>query len=72
MQKQLNIPQFRFHDLRHYFASYASTLGIPEADIMAMGGWKSDHIFKSIYRESLEESRRESEIELGTELLKKH
>lgn len=60
VQKQLNIPQFRFHDLRHYFASYASTLGIPEADIMAMGGWKSDHIFKSIYRDSMEESRRES------------
>lgn len=71
MQTKLNIPKFRFHDLRHYFASYASTLGIPEADIMAMGGWKSDHVFKSIYRESLEESRRASEIELGLELLKK-
>lgn len=57
IQKQLGIPQFRFHDLRHYFASYASTMGIPEADIMAMGGWKSDHIFKSIYRDSLDESR---------------
>lgn len=69
MQKKLNIPRFRFHDLRHYFASYASALGIPEADIMAMGGWKSDHVFKSIYRDSLEESRRESEIELGHALL---
>lgn len=56
-QTQLDIPHFRFHDLRHYFASYASTLGIPEADIMAMGGWKSDHVFKSIYRDSMQESR---------------
>lgn len=60
VQKQLNIPQFRFHDLRHYFASYASTLGIPEADIMAMGGWKSDHVFKSIYRDSMQESLKPS------------
>lgn len=57
IQTQLGIPHFRFHDLRHYFASYASTLGIPEADIMAMGGWKSDHVFKSIYRDSMQESR---------------
>lgn len=60
IQKQLDIPLFRFHDLRHYFASYASTLGIPEADIMAMGGWKSDHVFKSIYRDSLQESQLKS------------
>lgn len=60
IQKQLGIPQFRFHDLRHYFASYASTLGIPEADIMAMGGWKSDHVFKSIYRDSMQESLKPS------------
>lgn len=57
IQKQLGLPSFRFHDLRHYFASYASTLGMPEADIMAMGGWKSDHVFKSIYRDSMQESR---------------
>lgn len=65
VQKQLDIPQFRFHDLRHYFASYASTLGIPEADIMAMGGWKSDHVFKSIYRDSMNESRRMSMNKIG-------
>ena len=65
IQKQLGIPQFRFHDLRHYFASYASTLGIPEADIMAMGGWKSDYVFKSIYRDSMDESRKASMVKIG-------
>jgi len=69
VQKQLNIPQFRFHDLRHYFASYASTLGIPEADIMAMGGWKSDHVFKSIYRDSMQESRKRSMDIIGNSIL---
>lgn len=69
VQKQLGIPQFRFHDLRHYFASYASTLGIPEADIMAMGGWKSDHVFKSIYRDSMQESRKRSMDIIGNSIL---
>ena len=59
VQKELNIPRFRFHDLRHYFASYAATI-MPEADAMALGGWKSDYIFKRIYRESMAEQRKES------------
>lgn len=59
LQKALEIPQFRFHDLRHYFASYASTV-MPEADAMALGGWKSDTIFKQVYRESMKESRKKS------------
>lgn len=58
-QDDLGIPRFRFHDLRHFFASYASTI-MPEADVMALGGWKSDHIFKRIYRESLEDNRKKS------------
>ena len=58
-QKQLGIPQFTFHDLRHYFASYASRF-IPEADAMALGGWKSDYVFKQVYRESMKEKRKES------------
>ena len=69
VQDKLGIPRFRFHDLRHYFASYASTLGIPEADIMAMGGWKSDHVFKSIYRDSMEESRKKSMKKIGSIIL---
>ena len=55
-QKALNIPKFRFHDLRHYFASYAATM-MPESDAMALGGWKSDYIFKQVYRESMKEKR---------------
>ena len=65
-QKELGIPQFTFHDLRHYFASYSSRY-IPEADAMALGGWKSDHVFKQVYRESMKDKRKES----AEELLKK-
>ena len=58
-QTELKIPKFRFHDLRHYFASYASTI-MPESDAMALGGWKSDYVFKQVYRESMKEKRKES------------
>lgn len=58
-QDKLKIPRFRFHDLRHYFASYASTI-MPEQDAMALGGWKSDFVFKQIYRESMKEKRKSS------------
>lgn len=52
-QDKLGIPRFRFHDLRHFFASYAHSKGIPDADIMASGGWKSDYTMKQIYRHEL-------------------
>ena len=68
-QDLLNIPRFRFHDLRHYFASYASANGIPEADVMALGGWKSDFVFKQIYRESMDESRKQSAKKLSKSIL---
>lgn len=58
-QKRLNIPKFKFHDLRHYFASYASTI-MPESDAMALGGWASDFVFKKIYRESMKDKRKMS------------
>lgn len=52
-QKKLGIEQFSIHKLRHYFASKMSSIGIPEADIMRMGGWETDHVMKSVYRHSM-------------------
>lgn len=68
-QMQLNIPEFRFHDLRHYFASYASTI-MPESDAMALGGWKSDYVFKQIYRESMKEKRKASAQKFNSDIFK--
>ena len=59
-QKQLNIPQFRFHDLRHYFASYAHSMGIRDADILAIGGWETDFVMKKVYRRSMEDSKKKA------------
>lgn len=59
-QKKLGIPRFKFHALRSYFASYAHSMGIPDADILAIGGWQTDNVMKRIYRKSMEESKKES------------
>ena len=48
--KRLNIRSFPLHALRHYYASTAHAMGIPDAVIMASGGWKTDHVMKNIYR----------------------
>ena len=57
--KALDIPAFRFHDLRHYFATMASLLA-PEQDVMSLGGWRSDFVFKRIYRETISDSVKQS------------
>jgi integrase len=49
-QKQLGIEQFRFHDLRHYFATELDQAGFSSKDIQALGGWSSDSILKTIYQ----------------------
>ena len=51
--KQLNLPHFRFHDLRHYSASIMHAIGVPDVYIMERGGWSSDRTLKAIYRNSL-------------------
>lgn len=47
----------RFHDLRHYAASMMHAIGIPDVYIMERGGWASDTVLKSIYRNSLDDQQ---------------
>lgn len=49
-QDELGIPRFPLHYLRHYYASTAHSLGIPDAVIMESGGWKTEHVMKKVYR----------------------
>lgn len=58
-QDKLGIPRFSLHKLRHYYASMAHALGIPDAYIMASGGWRSDGTLKSIYRHALDDRKEE-------------
>lgn len=53
------LPHFRFHDLRHYAASIMHAIGARDQYIMARGGWKTDGVMKSVYRNviDIEEAR---------------
>ncbi len=54
-----NLQHFRFHDLRHYSASIRHALGIPDAYIMADGGWSSDKVLKAVYRHAMSDRKKE-------------
>lgn len=53
--KYSGLPHFRFHDLRHYAASIMHAIGIPDQYIIQRGGWSSDFVMKSIYRNTIDD-----------------
>ena len=60
--KRNDIPDFRFHDLRHYSASMLHAMNVPDHYIMQRGGWGSDTVLKQVYRHVLEEeTKRQNE-----------
>lgn len=67
-QKKLGIEEFTLHKMRHYFASKLSDpdemngMKISEADIMALGGWSTPHIMKSVYRHAMMKDKKKREI----------
>lgn len=54
MKKQ-GFEGIRFHDLRHFFASYChNILRLSDAQIQMLGGWKTDYVMKKIYIQSMQ------------------
>ena len=46
---RIGLPHFRFHDLRHYFATRLAYIGVPNRIICDMGGWRTDKMMKRVY-----------------------
>lgn len=49
--KAANVDEITFHDLRHVSASLMALLRIPDKYAQERGGWKTDHIMKTVYTE---------------------
>lgn len=56
-QDAIGIPRFKLHALRHYYASTAHAIGIPDSYIMQSGGWRTDNVLKNVYRHALDEEK---------------
>ena len=52
-QRNLGIPPYCFHSLRHFHASYLHYLNIPDAYIQKRGGWANASTLQNIYRHAL-------------------
>lgn len=53
LKKRLGI-DIRFHDLRHYFASLAVVLGIPDIYTANLGGWRNgSKVLKEVYQNNI-------------------
>lgn len=59
--KKNGIEHFRFHDLRHAFVSIAHAAGIPDAAILARGGWSTTYTVNAVYRHLLDSDRQRLE-----------
>ena len=45
--------KIRFHDLRHYSASIMHAIGVPDQYILQRGGWSTDGVMKTVYRNAI-------------------
>lgn len=70
VEENLGIPHFSLHKLRHYFASQMSALGVPDADILKLGGWETDHVMKTVYRHSMMKNEEQAKREAAEKLNK--
>lgn len=50
VRQKLDIPRFRFHDLRHYSASIMHAIGVPDQYILQRGGWTDSGVMREVYR----------------------
>lgn len=71
--RKANVPHFRFHDLRAFFASIAvsSAIGASEKTVQDIGGWKTNNVLRRHYERSIS-AQREADTEKILEYFSKH
>ena len=57
--QKLEIPHYRFHDLRHLAASISLFLGVPDKYSQQRMGHKTDNMLKTVYQHTLREKEDE-------------
>lgn len=55
-------PHFRFHDLRHFAASYYLKEGVPEVSVQRRGGWATDNMMRTVYRHEI--ARQQADLQI--------
>jgi len=64
--KNKGIDHVSVHDLRHYSASIAAMLNVPEKYILERGGWSTPHVMKSVYQNTYESGREAADAIIDT------
>ena len=59
--KRLNLPHFRFHDLRSFSASVELNIGASRMTVKKLHGWKNDRMLQEHYERSMEDQKRKDE-----------
>lgn len=64
MLTTLQIPHFRFHDLRHYHASVLLAMGVPNKYAQERLGHATDNMLKTVYQHTMQNKRQELDNQL--------
>ena len=57
--KKMSIRSFRFHDLRHYYASVLLSLNVPDKYAMDLMGHSSTNMLKTVYQHIMPDKKQE-------------
>lgn len=62
---RLELPHFRFHDLRHYNASVMLSLNIPDKYAMERMGHSTNNMLKTVYQHTIQEKENSVDVSLS-------
>lgn len=63
--EKFGVRKISFHKLRHISASTMAVLNIPDNYAKEKGGWKTDHVMKSVYTHTFTQGRQEADRKMN-------